>query len=95
MEEASFSDTHGIEMLAHGESLGIIYIAGSVCCENCHLLSVKPGLSGMWQISGRSDTGYEERINLDTYYIQNWSVWLDIWILIKTVGVVIKGKGAY
>ena len=60
-----------------------------------YVLSVKPGLSGMWQISGRSDTGYEERINLDTYYIQNWSVWLDIWILIKTVGVVIKGKGAY
>ena len=60
-----------------------------------YILSVKPGLSGMWQISGRSDTGYEERINLDTYYIQNWSIWLDIWIIIKTVWVVIKGKGAY
>ncbi len=59
------------------------------------ILSVTPGLSGMWQISGRSDTGYEERINLDTYYIQNWSVWLDIWIMIKTVWVVIYGKGAY
>lgn len=60
-----------------------------------YILSVKPGLSGMWQISGRSDTGYEERISLDTYYIQNWSIWLDIWILIKTIGVVIRGKGAY
>lgn len=60
-----------------------------------YVLSVKPGLSGMWQISGRSDTGYEERISLDTYYIQNWSAWLDIWILIKTIGVVIRGKGAY
>ena len=59
------------------------------------ILSVTPGLSGMWQISGRSDTGYEERITLDTYYIQNWSVWLDIWIIIKTVWVVINGKGAY
>ena len=59
------------------------------------ILSVKPGLSGMWQISGRSDTGYEERITLDSYYIQNWSVWLDIWIIIKTVWVVVKGKGAY
>lgn len=59
------------------------------------ILSVKPGLSGMWQISGRSDTGYEERITLDSYYIQNWSVWLDIWIIIKTIYVVIKGKGAY
>ncbi len=60
-----------------------------------YILSVTPGLSGMWQISGRSDTGYEERINLDTYYIQNWSVWLDLWIIIKTVWVVINGKGAY
>jgi Undecaprenyl-phosphate galactose phosphotransferase WbaP len=60
-----------------------------------YILSVKPGLSGMWQISGRSDTGYEERIMLDSYYIQNWSIWLDIWIIIKTIGVVIKGKGAY
>ena len=60
-----------------------------------YVLSVKPGLSGMWQISGRSNTGYEERINLDTYYIQNWSIWLDLWIIIKTVGVVIIGKGAF
>lgn len=60
-----------------------------------YVFSVTPGLSGMWQVSGRSDTGYEERITLDTYYIQNWSLWLDIWILIKTFWVVIKGKGAY
>lgn len=60
-----------------------------------YVLSVKPGLSGMWQISGRSDTGYEERITLDTYYIQNWSVWLDLWILIKTIWVVLRGVGAY
>ncbi len=60
-----------------------------------YILSVKPGLSGLWQTSGRSDTVYEERITLDTYYIQNWSIWLDIWILTKTIGVVIKGKGAY
>ena len=60
-----------------------------------YVLTVKPGLSGMWQISGRSDTGYEERITLDSYYIQNWSVWLDLWIIIKTIYVVLKGKGAY
>ena len=60
-----------------------------------YVFSVQPGLSGMWQISGRSDTGYEERITLDSYYIQNWSIWLDLWILIKTVYVVIKRKGAY
>ncbi len=60
-----------------------------------YVLSVSPGLSGMWQVSGRSDTGYEERISLDSFYIQNWSIWLDIWILLKTVWVVIKRKGAY
>ena len=60
-----------------------------------YVLSVTPGLSGMWQISGRSETVYEERIAYDTYYIQNWSVWLDIWIIIKTIWVVINGKGAY
>lgn len=59
------------------------------------VFSVKPGLSGMWQVSGRSDTGYEERVNFDTYYIQNWSIWLDVWILIKTVWVVLSRKGAY
>lgn len=57
--------------------------------------SATPGLSGMWQISGRSDTGYDERIKLDMYYIQNWSIWLDLWILIKTIWVVLIGKGAY
>ena len=60
-----------------------------------YILSVTPGLSGMWQTSGRSDTEYEERITLDTYYIQNWSVWLDVWLIIKTIWVVLKGKGAY
>ena len=60
-----------------------------------YVLSVLPGLSGMWQISGRSDANYDERIYFDSFYIQNWSVWLDIWILIKTVWVVISGKGAY
>jgi hypothetical protein len=60
-----------------------------------YILSVTPGLSGMWQTSGRSDTEYEERITLDTYYIQNWSIWLDIWLIIKTVWVVFKRKGAY
>lgn len=62
------------------------------CAE--YVFSVTPGLSGMWQISGRSSTNYEQRILLDMYYIQNWSVWLDLWILIKTIWVVLIGKGA-
>ncbi len=60
-----------------------------------YVLSVLPGITGMWQTSGRSDTVYEERIMLDSYYIQNWSIWLDLWILIKTIWVVLDKKGAY
>jgi Undecaprenyl-phosphate galactose phosphotransferase WbaP len=59
------------------------------------IFSVKPGLTGLWQVSGRSDTDYAERVSFDTYYLQSWSVWLDVWVLFKTFGVVIKGKGAY
>lgn len=54
-----------------------------------------PGMTGLWQVSGRSDTGYEERVALDSYYSQSWSLWLDIHILRKTIGVVFRGKGAY
>jgi Undecaprenyl-phosphate galactose phosphotransferase WbaP len=54
-----------------------------------------PGMTGLWQVSGRSDTGYEERVALDSYYSQSWSTWLDLYILRKTVGVVFRGKGAY
>lgn len=59
-----------------------------------YIFSVKPGLSGMWQVSGRSDTDYAERVAFDSYYIQNWSIWLDIWLIFKTIGVVLTGKGA-
>jgi Undecaprenyl-phosphate galactose phosphotransferase WbaP len=60
-----------------------------------YIFSVKPGLTGLWQVSGRSDTDYAERVALDTYYLQSWSVWLDLWVLLKTIGVVLRGKGAY
>ncbi|WP_233134152.1 undecaprenyl-phosphate galactose phosphotransferase WbaP [Aggregatibacter actinomycetemcomitans] len=56
---------------------------------------VRPGLSGLWQVSGRSDTDYETRVYLDSWYVKNWSLWNDIIILAKTVNVVLKGKGAY
>lgn len=56
---------------------------------------VKPGITGLWQVSGRSDTDYKYRVRSDLWYVLNWSSWLDIVILVKTFGVVIKGKGAY
>ncbi|MDR1957206.1 MAG: undecaprenyl-phosphate galactose phosphotransferase WbaP [Treponema sp.] len=70
------------EVKKYGEDFGRIF-------------SVQPGLSGLWQVSGRSDTDYAERVAFDTYYLQSWSVWLDIWVLYKTLGAVIRGKGAY
>ena len=57
--------------------------------------SVRPGLTGLWQVSGRSNTNYEERIAYDNFYLQSWSIWMDLWIILKTFGVVIVGKGAY
>jgi Undecaprenyl-phosphate galactose phosphotransferase WbaP len=59
------------------------------------IFSIRPGLTGLWQVSGRSDTNYSERISYDTYYLQSWSAWLDLWIILKTFGSIILGKGAY
>jgi Undecaprenyl-phosphate galactose phosphotransferase WbaP len=56
---------------------------------------VLPGVSGLWQVSGRSDASYEYRVALDAYYIRHWSIWMDIYIFIRTVWVVIKRSGAY
>ncbi|MGB9561900.1 MAG: sugar transferase, partial [bacterium] len=58
-------------------------------------VDVLPGMTGLWQISGRSDTTFEDMVKLDIEYIKNWSIWLDIKILFKTPFVVISGKGAY
>ena len=56
---------------------------------------VLPGLTGLWQVSGRTDTSYRQRIALDTEYILNWSLWTDFKILLQTVRVVLFGHGAY
>lgn len=56
---------------------------------------VRPGLTGLWQVSGRSDSGNAGMEKWDTYYVRNWSVWLDIIILARTFSAVIRGKGAY
>jgi Undecaprenyl-phosphate galactose phosphotransferase WbaP len=56
---------------------------------------VRPGITGLWQVSGRNNTTYEERLRFVEYYVRNWSVWLDLYILVRTVGVVLRGDGAY
>jgi len=56
---------------------------------------VPPGITGMWQVNGRSDTTYPERVAMDTWYVRNWSVWIDLVYLFKTVKIVLERKGAY
>jgi lipopolysaccharide/colanic/teichoic acid biosynthesis glycosyltransferase len=61
-----------------------------------NLLTVKPGITGLWQVSGRSDLSYDERVRIDMYYVRNYSVWLDLQILfIQTLPAVLRSRGAY
>jgi lipopolysaccharide/colanic/teichoic acid biosynthesis glycosyltransferase len=59
------------------------------------LLSVRPGITGYWQVNGRQDVAYQERVAMDMHYIDHWSFWLDLKILLLTPWKVIKGEGAY
>jgi Undecaprenyl-phosphate galactose phosphotransferase WbaP len=56
---------------------------------------VRPGITGLWQVSGRNDTTYAERIAFDEYYVRNWSIWLDSYILARTAKAVLFADGAY
>ena len=61
-----------------------------------YYLQVRPGLTGLWQISGRNDLDYERRVGLDAWYVRNWTLWYDILILVRTLAVVHpKNNGAY
>ena len=58
-------------------------------------LSMRPGLTCLWQIAGRNTVNFEKWMELDLYYLDNWSFWLDLKIILKTIPVVLSGKGAY
>jgi lipopolysaccharide/colanic/teichoic acid biosynthesis glycosyltransferase len=58
-------------------------------------MRVPPGITGLWQVSGRNNTTYQERVAFDEYYVRNWSIWLDAYILARTVKVVVTAEGAY
>jgi undecaprenyl-phosphate galactose phosphotransferase len=60
-----------------------------------YYLETRPGITGLWQISGRNNTSYDDRVALDSWYVRNWSLWYDLVILVKTINVVVKGQGAY
>jgi exopolysaccharide biosynthesis polyprenyl glycosylphosphotransferase len=58
-------------------------------------LDVSPGVTGLWQVSGRSELSFDEMVMLDLYYIENWSPWLDVWIMLKTIPALLTARGAY
>jgi lipopolysaccharide/colanic/teichoic acid biosynthesis glycosyltransferase len=58
-------------------------------------LLVTPGLTGLWQVNGRSDLTFDEMVRLDLYYAEHWSPWLDVKIVLRTVPAVLTGRGAY
>ena len=63
--------------------------------HRCRVVEVKPGITGLWQVMGRSSTTFDEMVRLDIKYSREWSVWLDLKIIVKTPWAVLKGKGAY
>jgi lipopolysaccharide/colanic/teichoic acid biosynthesis glycosyltransferase len=56
---------------------------------------VRPGMTGVWQVSGRNNTSDEERVRLDSYYVRNWSLWLDYFVLLRTVSTVLFRESSY
>jgi lipopolysaccharide/colanic/teichoic acid biosynthesis glycosyltransferase len=58
-------------------------------------VSARPGLTGTWQISGRSDCGYDKRVKLDAKYVSDWRFSTDLFVLVRTAGVVMERKGSY
>jgi lipopolysaccharide/colanic/teichoic acid biosynthesis glycosyltransferase len=58
-------------------------------------LLVKPGMTGLWQVSGRSDLSWDEAVRLDLYYVENWSLGFDVAIIVRTIWAVLRGRGAY
>jgi lipopolysaccharide/colanic/teichoic acid biosynthesis glycosyltransferase len=58
-------------------------------------LSVSPGITGMWQVSGRSDLTFDEMVLLDIYYVENWNLAMDLGILLRSVPAIVRARGAY
>jgi undecaprenyl-phosphate galactose phosphotransferase len=63
--------------------------------DSCYYLMARPGMTGLWQVSGRNDADYRTRVYLDAWYVRNWSLWYDVAILFKTALVVFRRDGAY
>ena len=83
------------EMSLVGPRPQVLWEAAYYDAEAKRRLNVLPGITGLWQVSGRSELSYEDMIKLDLYYLENWTPGLDIKILLRTIPVVFLRKGAY
>ena len=72
----------GDELTSYGQQLGAY-------------LAVKPGLTGLWQVGGRSEVAFPERSDIDAYYTNQWTLWLDVKVLLRTIPAVVRRRGAY
>jgi lipopolysaccharide/colanic/teichoic acid biosynthesis glycosyltransferase len=59
------------------------------------ILRVRPGITGPWQVAGRNETSFHSRVEMDAHYVHNWSVWLDVVLLARTLKIVLLSRGAY
>ena len=71
-----------------------------MCLSTAHYIQYRsahesPGITGLWQVSGRNDIEFDGRLRLDAWYVRNWSLWQDITLLVRTIGVVLGRQGAY
>ena len=69
--------------------------SGKIGMAQREILRVPPGITGPWQVSGRSHTSFKERVRMDVYYVRDWSIWLDIVLLARTLRCVLFNRGAY
>jgi exopolysaccharide biosynthesis polyprenyl glycosylphosphotransferase len=83
------------QMSLVGPRPGLVREAAHYRPDQYRRLAVSPGLTGLWQVSGRSSLSFEEMVKLDIYYVEHWSLWFDLKILFRTIGAVIRAEGAY
>jgi lipopolysaccharide/colanic/teichoic acid biosynthesis glycosyltransferase len=88
-----FNVLHG-EMSVVGPRPPIPYEVEEYDLGHRKRLDMKPGITGLWQVSGRSRLTFEEMVRVDLYYIENWSIWLDMKILLLTFPAILRGDGA-
>ena len=83
------------QMSLVGPRPGLVREAAHYRPDQYRRLAVTPGLTGLWQVSGRSSLSFEDMVRLDIYYVEHWSLWFDLKILFRTIGAVIRAEGAY